>query len=244
MSAAGEALAVQLAALLAPLGLALRGWFEIQSSDIAKTGAGVDAGMAALLVGNHGPALWHCFQTSTESRDGFPDPMDRWTRRVVTEACGRLEQPFTALFPFGKTVWPFQQFAHRAMGISASPLGILIHPQFGLWHGLRAAIVFPGLAKTCEVPDKMIHPCEKCVEKPCLSACPVSAFSERGFDVAGCRSYLDSTASSQSDSTLPDCMGRGCAARNACPVGREWRYDGPQLRFHMSAFGGSSKKVS
>lgn len=244
MSAAGETLAVQLAALLAPQGMVLRGWFEIEAGDVLKTDAGIKAGMPALLVGNHGPALWHSFQTSPESRDGLPDPMDRWTRRVVTEACRILEQAFAALFPFGKTVWPFQQFAHRAMGISASPLGILIHPQFGLWHGLRAAIVFPGLAKTREVPEKMIHPCAKCIEKPCLSACPVSAFSERGFDIAACRSYLDSTAPSQSDSTLPDCMRQGCAARNACPIGREWRYDGAQLGFHMCAFGGRSKKVS
>jgi hypothetical protein len=34
----------------------------------------------------------------------------------------------------------------------------------------------------------------------------------------------------------PDCMERGCRARLACPVGRDYRYVPAQARFHMTAF--------
>ena len=50
-------------------------------------------------------------------------------------------------------------------------------------------------------------------------------------DAAACRGHLAS-------GNRPDCMTLGCAARDACPVGRKWRYEEAQLQFHMVAFGG------
>jgi epoxyqueuosine reductase QueG len=140
------------------------------------------------------------------------------------------------LFPFGPELWPFQRFAMRAMGIKPSPLGLLVHPQFGLWHALRAAIVLPGMQVKVPAPHEVIHVCEKCDERYCLSACPVSAFTSSGFAVDACRGYLAGPATLPGGMTGPDCMGEGCAARNACPVGLEWRYGQAQIRFHMAAF--------
>ena len=49
----------------------------------------------------------------------------------------------TALFPFGGPPWlPFQRWAMKADCVTASPLGILIHPDFGLWHAYRGALAF------------------------------------------------------------------------------------------------------
>ena len=48
----------------------------------------------------------------------------------------------TAWFPSEKPWQPFQQWAMRAEGLKASPLGVLIHPDYGLWHGYRGAIGF------------------------------------------------------------------------------------------------------
>jgi hypothetical protein len=61
-------------------------------------------------------------------------------------------------------------------------------------------------------------------ERPCLSACPVSAFAaDRPYDYASCRSYLkEGTA---------DCLTQACAARRACPVAPQMRYAGLPSRF-------------
>jgi hypothetical protein len=223
------AIVSQLSSFLDANGLEPRGWFAIEQADIPAGNGAVTAGSAAVLVGNHGPALWEAFSQSLEYRDGAAHPMDRWTRRIVEGALTRLGKPAVALFPFGNEVWPFQRFARRAMGLQSSPLGLLIHPQFGLWHALRAAIVFPGMESVKPVPAGL-HPCDDCADKPCLNTCPVGAFSAEGFAVSACRLWLAGSA------LTPDCMGKGCAARNACPVGTQWRYGEEQLRFHMAAF--------
>jgi NAD-dependent dihydropyrimidine dehydrogenase PreA subunit len=220
----------RLAGALGSHGLTPRGWFAIEAGDIPAVSNAVSAGLAALLVGNHGPAMWSALVASDEYGDGEPHPMDRWTRRIIGEALASLDRPAIALFPFGGEVWPFQRFASRAMGLRSSPLGLLIHPDYGLWHALRAAIVFPGLANLAPV-HVSDHPCDDCAAKPCLGACPVEAFTASGFAVQACRSHLATGAK-------PDCVAEGCAARNACPVGRQWRYGNDQLRFHMVSFRG------
>ncbi|WP_075996755.1 hypothetical protein [Salaquimonas pukyongi] len=226
----------RLSVFLADHGLARFGDFVIEPGDIISKSHRHLAGRTALLFGNAGGSLWQHFSASAEYRDEKSDPLDRWTRRIVVESVGQLtvkeQEDVESLFPFGKPLWPFQRWAKRAMGISASPLGLLIHPQYGLWFALRAAIVLPqaGQAVGNVSPgEKILHPCDRCVEKPCLSACPAGAFGQEGFDAAACRGHLGSARA-------PDCVTLGCAARNACPVGAGWRYDEAQLRFHMAAF--------
>jgi hypothetical protein len=123
---------------------------------------------------------------------------------------------------------PFQRWAMRAEAVHPSPIGMLIHPLFGLWHAYRAALAWPeGL----DLPARpaLASPCETCAEKPCLSTCPVGAFSRRGYDVPSCVRHLDTPAGA-------DCMGEGCRARRACPVGRDYRYAPVQAEFHMLPF--------
>lgn len=218
-------------------GLRCFGSFTIHGEDVAdmpgSAGEGL-SGKRALLIGNAGPQMWRHFSQSPEFVDAQPDPLNRWTQRVVNQACGGdvdLAQK-RLLFPFGTDIWPFQRWARRAMGISASPLGMLIHPEFGLWFALRAVLVSEadeafGLAQQGSI--KPVHPCSKCVEKPCLSSCPVQAYDGKTLRVDKCAGHLQGGSS-------PDCMKRGCVARNACPVGTDWQYPPEQLRFHMAAF--------
>ncbi len=216
----GTALLEDLTRRLADLGLILRGGFHPVDEDGAPDGTAT-----LLLIGNAGPALWR--QSGSALRDEA-DAMDRWTQRVM-EPVGRSVGA-KVLYPFGGPPYhPFQRWAKRAEGLYSSPLGMLIHPQFGLWHAYRAAFCFDEAL----VIPKRTHsenPCEVCADKPCLSTCPVSAFSmEDGYDVPGCADHLNSTQGS-------DCMALGCRARRACPVGRDMIYDPGQAAFHMQAF--------
>ena len=209
-----------LAARVRPYGLVLRGGFDAAAGDGAPAGT-----ETVILIGNAGPALWQAMAGEMRPE---PDPMNTWTRRTLDPIAAEVGA--AALYPFGDPpYYPFQRWAQRAEAVHPSPLGILIHPDYGLWHAYRAAFCFPHRV---EVPPVAAtpSPCEACAERPCLSGCPVGAFSkEGGYDVPACAGHLRTAAGA-------DCLQGGCLARRACPVGQDYRYLDRQSAFHMKAF--------
>jgi hypothetical protein len=180
-----------------------------------------------VLAGIAGREGWNAFAGSPEASDGLDDPLDRWSRRLIETLARELGG--RALFPFGgRPFFPFQRWAQRAEPVHSSPIGLLIHPRYGLWHSYRGALGFPEALDVPE-PAPVPSPCEACTGRWCLSACPVGAFSDAGYDVAACAGYLRSAAGA-------DCMDAGCRARRACPVGAEHAYGPEQARFLMRAF--------
>ncbi|MEJ8573064.1 hypothetical protein [Microbaculum marinum] len=212
-----------IAKAFARCGLVLRGGFHpADDEDIPDAGQGRST-RTILLVGNAGPDLWDHFGPHS---DAGSDPLDRWTREVAEPIAAEFDA--RAVFPFDKPPLPFQRWAMRAEPVHSSPLGILIHPDHGLWHAYRAALMF---AEAIDLPpaDDRPSPCEACADRPCLTGCPVGAFSAAGYDVAACASYLKSPAGQV-------CLETGCQARNACPVASDRGYGPAQIRFHMAAF--------
>lgn len=204
---------------LEPYGLSLRGGFAPSEADGAPEGA-----RALLMVGNAGPQMWRAFAPHA---DAGPHALDRWIAREVGAIVARVGAK--PLYPFaGPPYWPFQRWARRAESVHASPLGMLIHPDYGLWHAYRAALAFD---RPIELPSRadLPSPCDFCCEQPCLSACPVGAFSPAGYDVTACRAHVQAAAGA-------DCLTASCRARRACPVGRAFGYGPAQARFHMTAF--------
>lgn len=183
-----------------------------------------------VLLGWVGSDGWRAFAGSPEARDAIPNPLDRWSRRVIDGIAAAVDA--TPLYPFSGAPWlPFQRWARRADQVFVSPLGILIHPDWGLWHSYRGALAFHEPLEL-EPTAARAHPCESCAEKPCLTRCPVSAFSNDGYDVVRCRTHLFQPAGGA-------CMTSGCLARGACPIGTAHRYGPTHASFHMRAFRGS-----
>ena len=216
---------------LAESGLLLRGGFQPASDDALPALPDGRPADTLLLLGNAGPAMWRAFSASLEAADGQPHPLNRWTRHhvdAIAQAAGGV-----ALYPFDVTpVWPFQRWAARVEPVFPSPLGLLIHPQYGLWHAYRAAILVAAdlhLPAPAPPPGTMANPCASCADQPCLTTCPVAAFSTKGYDVPVCASHLALPAGQ-------DCLGGGCLARRACPVGLEFAQAPAQNAFHMQAF--------
>ena len=206
------------------IGLVPRGAFLLEEGE--RTGELADL-RTIVLAGMVGREGWSAFAASPEANDGHADPLDRWSRRVIAALAGELGA--RALFPFGGPPFlPFQQWAQRAEAVHPSPIGILIHPRYGLWHSYRGAL---GLSENLAIaePATVRAPCESCTGRWCLSACPVGAFSSAGYDVAACADHLRSGAGT-------DCMGLSCRARRACPVGAEHAYGPEQANFIMRAF--------
>lgn len=181
-----------------------------------------------ILVGNAGSSMWPAFSASPEYRAGQPDPLDRWSRRIGDHLAATFG--LRALYPFGGPPHhPFQRWALRTAGVHPSPLRLQIHPEFGLWHAYRFALLgaLTGIAAPVRPADAA--PCLVCVTRPCLEACPVGAFDHGGYDAGACQAHLR-------DHPAGDCATRGCAARHACPVGAAYRYRRAHARFHMCAF--------
>jgi hypothetical protein len=226
-TASHAALVQTITEALSPLGLLLRGGFKPASADGLPALPDGQAAGTLLLVGNAGPALWPAFSASPQATDGQTHPLNRWTRHhldKVAQSAGGM-----ALYPFDATpVWPFQRWAVRAEPVFPSPLGLLIHPQYGLWHAYRAAILLaPELHWPAPAPSA--SPCASCADQPCLSTCPTGAFSTSGYDVPACAAHLALSAGQE-------CRGGGCLARRACPVGADYAQAPAQNAFHMRAF--------
>ncbi len=204
---------------LSALGLRVLGVVEPRPDDRLPASA-----RSLVLIGNAGPDMWRLFSAD---RVPGPHPLDRWIAGGVDSLAARFGA--RALYPSdGPPYHPFQAWARRAGTSFASPLGILIHPEFGLWHGYRAALLFNRAIAPPTAPTAS-HPCEACADRPCLTTCPVGAFIPGHFDVAACAAHLKGHAGA-------DCRDLGCRARRACPVGRDHVYAPAQAAFHMRAF--------
>lgn len=211
-----------IAEALKPTGLILRGGFHPEPADAVPGHVGT-----LVLIGNAGAPMWRAFERGAGEYAGSRNPLDDWVRDRLTLIAGDLGA--TALFPFGGPPFlPFQRWAQRAEPSYPSPLRLLIHPDYGLWHAYRGALAFPEKFDL-PAPDSRPSPCASCADKPCLGACPVEAFTGDGYDVPACVSHLATR-------TGADCVEEGCRARRACPIGREFVYAPEQAEFHMRAF--------
>ena len=207
-------------------GLFVRGVTRLSEVEIETFG--LDATQADIaLVGNIGSSYWPHFSQSVEFSDGAAHPLDRWSRRIATSIAKALS--LRPLYPFeGPPYFPFQQWAQRAEALEQSPIGVMMHPEFGLWHSYRFALLGCDLQRPAAHPTD-VSPCLACELKPCLHTCPVNAFDLDGYAVDTCADYLRQTPQA-------GCHRRGCLARHACPVAPEFRYVDAQGGFHLRAF--------
>lgn len=204
-------------------GFTALGWFAPSPEDrVPEAGHGAPA-RQVLLVGNAGPAM---FQRYARDRGGAAGGLDDWSRAVIAPLAERLGG--RAVFPFDKPPLAFLTWARRAGCGFPSPLGMNIHPVYGLWHAFRGALLFP-VVFDLPTAGTVVSPCETCAGRPCLAACPVGAFDGTGYDVASCVAHLHGNAEGH-------CMTGGCLARHACPVGTAYRHVAAQAQFHMQAF--------
>lgn len=156
-------------------GLAWRGVFHPSAGDLLGSGQI----RTVVLIGFTGRNNWRAFASSPEFTDCTAHPLDRWSRRIITALATTFGT--TPMFPFDGPPWlPFQRWAQKAEPVYPSPLGMLIHPDWGLWHAWRGAL---GFHQKLDLPeaDRRASPCESCVDKPCLTACPATAFVAGGM---------------------------------------------------------------
>ncbi len=119
-------------ALLAPHHLTVLGGFHADPDDALPKGT------QTLLMIGPGDGFWP-HVTAQPEWDSTPDPIDRWSRRVIgTIAC---DLGGKAIFPFGGPPYhPFYAWALRTGRIWESPVRLLVHDTQGLMVSFRGAL--------------------------------------------------------------------------------------------------------
>lgn len=226
-----------LATALEPHGLNLIGATVVEAYD-ASVPAGrrlrelLPGARSAIVIGNGGGSLWvgyreFCRRHPEHAR--VADPLDAFTRRVVEEAAAPLivGQAARFLYPFRFPDDPVSFMRLAACAGLGRPglVGVLLHPVYGPWMALRAAILVPTVV-TAPRPADDFDPCPSCVERACVAACPVSAVTGAGWNVNRCAAHR-----ARDD----EGCGSRCHARFECVLGRAHRHPAEALAYHQAA---------
>lgn len=217
-------------AMLRDAGLVMQAAFDVAAlpdwalDPMAVGGIEVTDYQSLVMLGHGGTALWDYI---AEHGSRSPDPFDSTSASLCADFVNQfLGSPAWVIVYPGELHLPLGRLAELAGWGKPSPLGLTINDSYGLWIAHRAVFLvdYPVV-----VPPRppFGHPCDSCVDKPCIAACPADAVSAAaGFDVVSC----------SEERVLPesDCAFK-CLARNACPVGVEHRYGPDQMRYHYAA---------
>jgi epoxyqueuosine reductase len=220
---------------LAPLGLNLVGATAPERYDALvpapyALGRLMPDARGVIVIGSGGSAFWTAFRAFcalNPEHEARPDPLDDFTRLVVEEAARPLVGPgsrFVYPFAFADDPVSFLALGECAGLGRRSLLGVLVHPVFGPWMALRAAILVP-VALDVPPPDDGFDPCPGCVERACIAACPAGAVGDGGWDIPRCAAHRVAP--------VDGCAER-CHARFDCVLGRAHRYPPDALAYHQA----------
>jgi hypothetical protein len=197
------------------------GGFHPAQGDDCPDGTGT-----ILLFGPSEPGFWAHVTTMPEWQDGAPDPLDRWSKRVLGNIAAI--HGGQAIFPSdGPPYPPFYRWALRTGRVWASPVQLLVHDRAGLMVSFRGALALPDQLDL--PPPPAVTPCESCTERTCETACPVAALTTAGYDVPSCHAFLDTSAGRE-------CLSSGCHVRRACPLSQAYGRLPEQSAYHMRLF--------
>ncbi len=173
--------------------------------------------------------FWADFSTSPEWLDQRPDPMDRWSERVLNAMARDLKGE--AIFPFGGPPFkPFFSWALETGQTWQSPVNLLVHSTQGLMVSYRGAL---ALRERLDLPPAGERPCDTCPQ-PCLTACVPRALTADRYDVPGCKAHISSEKGRENKQL-------GCSVRRACPVSQSYARMSEQNAYHMRIFLGEDR---
>jgi epoxyqueuosine reductase QueG len=221
----------------APHGLNLVGAIPTERYDAAAPShlqaRAIDPGARSIIViGNGGGAFWQAYRRHADANSGWAQrdhPLDDFTREVVErELAGALRARgvrCTIVYPFVSDAGNlhFMELGRLAGIGGPSLIGVLIHPTYGTWIAMRAALL---MAEMVDQPGEGLgfDPCPRCVARTCMPACPVGAVSDRGWDVIKCARHRVEAA--------PDCSS-GCYSRLRCVISPQHRYPDDEVHHHQ-----------
>jgi epoxyqueuosine reductase QueG len=187
-----------------------------------------------VVIGNGGGDFWSGFHAYCETHPGYlqerEHPLDDYTsttiETVLTHHLQAANAAYRYLYPFRFWAEPvsFMHLARAANIAGPSILGVVVHPQYGPWMALRAAVL---LDQEVSMPPQApgFDPCPTCQERACIKACPAGAVAPTtGWDIPACIQHRLRIET--------DCVDY-CHARYDCVYGREYHYPPDELQYHQ-----------
>ncbi len=174
-----------------------------------------------LLIGNTGTQLWKQVASIIE-QSNEQNPIDnyskKWTKKILSNCLQSSD--FEFVFPSKNSIG-LQQLGKIAGWHFDSPIKVGVNSTWGSWFAYRAVV----LAKS-NFPQQKLNsssPCKTCIEKPCISACPVNAVFADQFILKDCLSFRVEKSS--------PCNNK-CLSRLACPIAIDHQYPIEQIQYH------------
>jgi methylmalonic aciduria homocystinuria type C protein len=163
-----------------------------------------------LLVGNT-RELWPLFMAAIRSDAELAaseHPLELYTERALDRIAATIPGAkwWFGHREYGGMFLPFQRLAVATALGSLAPTRLVIHPTFGPWFALRAVIVCKGDPPTTRLTGNACTCGESC------SAAYTTAETAAG----------------------PDAWRAWLAVRDACPIGRAFRYSDEQIAYHYT----------
>jgi hypothetical protein len=155
-----------------------------------------------ILIGNT-RALWPKFLAALPGLDRT-HPLDDYTERTIAALLPDGARCYFAHRRYAGAFVPFQRLAVAAGLGSRSPTHLVIHPTYGPWFALRAVVA-------CSGPPPATAPI------PPVCQCDAS-----------CQAAMTRALASSGTESWRDWLG----VRDSCTVGKSWRYDDDQIRYH------------
>jgi hypothetical protein len=175
-----------------------------------------------LVFGHAGSGFW---KSLDEPLTGS-DPLDRMSIKMVEDFLQRIGcADYLVLYPSTDLQIDLPALGKQLGWHADSALGIGINAIHGTWFAYRVVVLANTFYEThdeTQTNNLAEPPCDKCINRPCVEACPVGAPGVT-FDLQAC---MDERVREGSACAYQ------CLARNACPVGTEYRYDQDQMRYH------------
>ena len=173
-----------------------------------------------ILIGHGGRRMWEALQASAFTASA--DPVDSFSQDLVHRWFADRGNRYEMLYPGDEQVVPLQKLGALAGWHHSSPFRIGINAHWGSWFAYRAVVLADSDFEPTP-PLTAPSPCDSCMEKPCIPACPADALTGSDASLQPCIDYRLT-----GDSRCKD----RCFSRMACPVAVEHKHSMQQLNYH------------
>lgn len=193
-------------------------------SSIKALGVDIKDYQRLVLLGHAGKSFWSVLKNEDKSLFDREAPIDLFSHQVVEQTVRSYwgDVLIEALYP-GDSSIPLQQLGKMAGWHHKSPMGVGINEEYGLWFAYRALFLIDAPLPLRRKPSG-ISPCENCLDKFCITACPAAALDcSKDPEINRCSQFRV-----KKDSPCQD----RCLARESCPVALDQRYSREQISYH------------
>lgn len=175
----------------------------------------------AYAIGNT-RALWATFTSSYQRRRELQDardPLDTYVAEAIRECVPLLARECTIHLADedGERLVSMVAVADASDLAPRGPAELAVHRIVGPWLGLRALVVVDAEPPPAQIATP--GPCSGC-PAPCVPALA--------------RALAETSEQARRTGDLETSWLSWVRVRDACPVGRQWRYGDAQLRYHYS----------